>query len=109
MHDGHSVCREDPMMKTHGSGARSIGRMAVTISLSIGLLLGADTSLTAFVTSVAPYAVSIDSQYETFPLLSVGDRVPETSDPTKEYQMIGIPDGLGAHPNPDGTVTIFMN
>ena len=25
------------------------------------------------------------------------------------FQMIGIPDGLGAHRNKDGTATVFMN
>ena len=35
--------------------------------------------------------------------------MPETSDPTKQYQMVGIPDGLGAHGNPNGTTTVFMN
>ena len=27
----------------------------------------------------------------------------------QEYRMVGIPDGLGAHPNSDGTSTLFMN
>ena len=47
--------------------------------------------------------------YETKPLLSVGDQVPETSNPSKRYQMVGIPDGLGAHKSPGGTITLFMN
>jgi hypothetical protein len=29
--------------------------------------------------------------------------------PGQEYRMVGIPDGLGAHPNGDGTSTLFMN
>ena len=46
---------------------------------------------------IKPYAVGIDGDYYTKRLLSVGDTVPETSNPAKQFQMIGIPDGLGAH------------
>ena len=47
--------------------------------------------------------------YKTKPLLSVGDTVPLTGDPARDYQMVGIPDGTGAHRNSDGTRTILMN
>ncbi len=60
-------------------------------------------------TSIKPYAISLSPDYVAVPLLSVGDRVPVTGDPSREYQMIGIPDGLGAHPNADGTVTVYLN
>ena len=46
---------------------------------------------------IKPYAVGIDGGYYTQRLLSVGDTVPESSNPAKQYQMVGIPDGLGAH------------
>ena len=49
-----------------------------------------------FVTSAKPYTVPVGSEYQIRPILSVGDQVPETSDPSKRYQMVGIPDGLGA-------------
>ena len=81
---------------------------AVTVAMAAALIVAAGASLGAF-TSIKPYAIGIDLGYETVPLLSVGDVVPETSDPSKDYQMIGIPDGLGAHPNGDGTFTLFMN
>jgi hypothetical protein len=29
--------------------------------------------------------------------------------PGQQYRMVGIPDGLGAHPNGDGTGTLYMN
>ena len=60
-------------------------------------------------TTVKKYAVGIAGGYETVRLLSVGDTVPETSNAAKQFQMVGIPDGLGAHENPNGTVTVFMN
>ncbi|HXG49391.1 MAG TPA: esterase-like activity of phytase family protein [Methylomirabilota bacterium] len=60
-------------------------------------------------TSIAPYALPVGQDYSLLPLLSVGDRVPRTTDPNQVFQMIGIPDGLGAHANQDGTTTVFMN
>ncbi len=41
-----------------------------------------------FQTSVKPYAIGL-AGYETEPLLSVGDTVPETSDRDKRNQMVG--------------------
>ena len=64
---------------------------------------------TGFCTSVAPYAVPVGPDYSIVPLLSVGDRVPRSSDTNQLFQMIGIPDGLGAHANKDGTISVFMN
>jgi Bacterial protein of unknown function (DUF839) len=60
-------------------------------------------------TSVKPYVVAVGSEYTVTPLFSVNDRVPESSNPSLRYRMVGIPDGLGAHPNGDGTSTLFMN
>jgi hypothetical protein len=60
-------------------------------------------------TSIAPYTVPVGSDYTIVPLLSTGDRLPRTSNPSQQYQMIGIPDGLGAHANADGTMTLYMN
>ena len=34
---------------------------------------------------------------------------PETSDPWKQYQMVGIPDGLGAYASGFNRITVFMN
>ena len=61
------------------------------------------------VTAVKPYAVAVSADYVIQPLLSVGERVPNTSDPTKQYQMIGIPDGLGATKGHGNTTILFMN
>ena len=41
--------------------------------------------------------------------MSVGDRLPLTGDEAQLYQMVGTPDGLGAHANDDGTVTLLMS
>jgi len=64
---------------------------------------------TGFTTSIKPYAVSVSAEYILKPIISVGDRVPLTSDPSKLFQMIGIPDGLGAYRIPGGASVIYMN
>ena len=55
--------------------------------------------------SASPYVVGVDPSVSTVSLLTVGD---ETSDGTG-WQMVGIPDGLGAFDNGDGTFTVLMN
>lgn len=60
-------------------------------------------------TSVKPYAEAIGGSYDVQPLLSVGDRVQETTHPNLQYQMIGIPDGLGARAVENGRVVLYMN
>ena len=52
--------------------------------------------------SQSPYLLSSDSHVYTESLLSVGDSV-------GGYKMVGIPDGLGAFDNGDGTFTVLMN
>lgn len=92
---------------------RSLTQSKVAIAvLALGtpaLLASAVHVASGFITSIQPYAVPLVSSYETVPLLSVADRVPRTGHPGEEYQMIGIPDGLGAHRNLDGTVTVYMS
>lgn len=70
---------------------------------------GAASAQTPWYTSVKPYAVAVSADYALQPLLSVGDQVPNTSDPTKVYQMIGIPDGLGATKGHGDTTLLYMN
>jgi hypothetical protein len=55
--------------------------------------------------SSSPYVIAVDPSVSTRSLLTVGD---ETSDGTG-WQMVGIPDGLGAFDNGDGTFTVLMN
>src|ERR687892_302973 len=61
-------------------------------------------------TSVKAYVEPVGGEYEVRALFSVDDRVPLLGGaPGQQYRMVGIPDGLGAHPNGDGTSTLFMN
>jgi RTX calcium-binding nonapeptide repeat (4 copies) len=69
------------------------------------------TDLSSDQFNVSPYLVpmdtnaatpAIDSKVSFTPLLTVGDHV-------GNYAMAGIPDGLGAFDNGDGTFTVLMN
>ncbi|MEQ1851993.1 MAG: alkaline phosphatase PhoX [Chthoniobacteraceae bacterium] len=60
-------------------------------------------------TKIKPYAVAVSADYVLQPLLSVGDQVPNTSDPSKTYQMVGIPDGLGATKGHGNSTILYMN
>jgi Alkaline phosphatase PhoX len=61
-------------------------------------------------TEVKPYVEPVGGEYQVRPLFSVDDKVPLLGGaPGQQYRMVGIPDGLGAHPNGDGTSTLFMN
>ena len=61
-------------------------------------------------TSVKPYVEPVGSEYQVRALFSVDDTVPLLGGAAgQQYRMVGIPDGLGAHPNGDGTSTLFMN
>ena len=54
--------------------------------------------------------VPVGGAYQITPLFSADDKVPLLGGaPGEQYRMVGIPDGLGAHPNGDGTSTLFMN
>jgi Alkaline phosphatase PhoX len=80
-------------------------RLAAVVLLA---LADAEGHAAPFVTSVAPYAVTLSPEYRVLPILSAGDRVPLASDPTRLFQMIGVPDGLGAY-KIGGEVVAFMN
>lgn len=64
---------------------------------------------TAAIAPIDVYADSLTPQYTTVRLISSGDTVPETSDPSRTFQMVGIPDGLGAYRSPGGTRTVLVN
>jgi hypothetical protein len=68
------------------------------------------TAVTVAVAASPPkaYTESRNGSFETTPLLSVGDVVKETSGGGRKYQMIGIPDGLGAVKSGQQTL-LYMN
>jgi hypothetical protein len=69
---------------------------AATVSLSAqSLIQGPSSSETSYLTPTAP-------GWSATSLLTVGDAI-------GGYQMVGIPDGLGAFSNGNGTMTVLAN
>ncbi len=85
------------------------GKLVVLAGAAVAAGIAVAAATGAIDPTVKNYAVGVAGGYETTRIISVGDTVDETSDSSKDYQMVGIPDGLGAHKNPNGTVTVFMN
>jgi Ca2+-binding RTX toxin-like protein len=63
--------------------------------------------------SQTPYLVPAHSGVQIESILSVGDQVGVKEAPAElagqPWRMVGIPDGLGAFDNGDGTMTVLMN
>jgi RTX calcium-binding nonapeptide repeat (4 copies) len=56
--------------------------------------------------SQTPYLVSANSHVYVESLITTGDQAPQAPN---GYTMVGIPDGLGAFDNGNGTFTVLMN
>jgi hypothetical protein len=59
--------------------------------------------------SQSPYLLGTQPGVVTKSILTVGDAVNFKADGVTPYRMVGIPDGLGAFDNGDGTFTLLMN
>jgi hypothetical protein len=59
--------------------------------------------------SQSPYLLPSATGIVTKSILTVGDSVNLKPDGVTPYRMVGIPDGLGAFDNGDGTFTVLMN
>jgi hypothetical protein len=59
--------------------------------------------------SQSPYIVRSQPGVVTKAIFTVGDSVNMKPDGVTPYRMVGIPDGLGAFDNGDGTFTLLMN
>jgi secreted PhoX family phosphatase len=59
--------------------------------------------------SATPYMVNVPASVDVISLITVGDSVNEKPGATVPYRMVGIPDGMGAFDNGDGTFTVLMN
>lgn len=81
--------------------------LAVAVSTAMGsatvfAATGPSSSQTPYLNSVAP-GVEFTS------ILTVGDVAKKKHKGNETYRMVGIPDGLGAYDNGDGTITVLMN
>jgi Ca2+-binding RTX toxin-like protein len=59
--------------------------------------------------SQTPYLVPTYPGVQITSIMTVGDSVNLKPDGVTPYRMVGIPDGLGAYDNNDGTFTLLMN
>src|SRR6185295_10676756 len=98
---------EDSSMRT--------GRTCVLVASAAAfaaMTLGAASAETTIVgnqgpsSSATPYLVPVAP---TVSILTVGDSVNPKLDGVTPYKMVGIPDGLGAFDNGDGTFQLSMN
>ncbi len=59
--------------------------------------------------SDVPYMLPNGPDVQTISLLTVGDSVNLKPDGVTPYRLVGVPDGMGAYDNGDGTFTILLN
>jgi hypothetical protein len=86
---------------------RRLAAPALLVAAALGGLACANEN-TGPSSSEAPYVVRTMKGVVTTAILTVGDSVNDKPDGTP-YRMVGIPDGLGAFDNGDGTFTVLMN
>ncbi|MFN8046635.1 MAG: hypothetical protein U0Q08_11410 [Dermatophilaceae bacterium] len=88
-------------MKSSRAFLALVGAAALTAT-AMTTATAADNASTGPSTTTAPYVLPAAAGVTTTSVLTVGDRV-------GDYTMAGIPDGLGAWDNGDGTFTVLMN
>jgi len=86
-------------------------RMHLNLLLGAALLPSASVSSagTGPSSSQTPYILPVEPGVEFTSILTVGDAVKKSHKGNELYHMVGIPDGLGAFDNGDGTLTVLMN
>ncbi|CAN1533563.1 hypothetical protein MCETALH18_01527 [Methylophilaceae bacterium] len=72
--------------------------MKLLINVLFTTLLYAQASMATPV-----YITPVDKDWQVQPILTVGESA------ANGYAMVGVPDGLGAYANPDGSMTLLMN
>jgi hypothetical protein len=79
---------------------RSLGMGVLAVAIT-GAVLSAQ-AFTGPSSSASPFVLPAEPGVVTKSILTVGDSI-------DGYRMVGIPDGLGAFDNEDGTFTVLMN
>ena len=83
--------------------------VAISIAGISASLAANPTAITGPSSSDSPYLLGVKSGVVTASVMTVGDSVNFKPDGLTPYRMVGIPDGLGAFDNGDGTFTLAMN
>ena len=80
------------------------------LGLAVALAgLSASAQVTGPSTTTAPYVEPLTTNVTFTSIFTTGDSVNLKPDGVTPYRMAGIPDGLGAFDNNDGTFTLLMN
>jgi secreted PhoX family phosphatase len=87
---------------------RMLALVGVVAGLTAAIAIAAPGTETGPSSSQSPYVVPSQPGIVTKSILTVGDSVNTKPDGTP-YRLVGIPDGLGAFDNGDGTFTVLMN
>src|SRR5262245_11168440 len=86
--------------------SNTIQTAALFAALGIG---SAEAQLQGPSSSQSAYVIPTHTGVTTRSIMTVGDSVNLKPDGITPYRMVGIPDGLGAYDNGDGTFTLVMN
>ncbi|MBA2253475.1 MAG: hypothetical protein H0W13_12365, partial [Nitrospirales bacterium] len=96
-------------MMSHAESVRRLVHVSIRLAVAIvGVFPLGACALTGPSSSQSPYVVPEAPGVVTTSILTVGDSVNNKPDGTA-YRMVGIPDGLGAYSNGNGTFTVLMN
>src|SRR5215813_4541984 len=108
-----STSERDKIMRLRRRGLAVVGGIAATVVAAAGVTggpaLASPGAQTGPSSSQAPYLARSQPGVVTTSILSTGDSVNFKPDGVTPYRMVGIPDGLGAYDNGDGTFTVLMN
>jgi hypothetical protein len=87
------------------------GTVTITLAVADGDTVAgcAKAQVTTVTCSNPAYIVPVAAGVKFKTLLTVGDSVNKKPDGVTPYRMVGIPDGLGAYDNNDGTFSVLMN
>jgi hypothetical protein len=96
-------------MNFTGRKALLAGGALATAAVAAAVAVAAPGAETGPSSSQLPYVVRSQSGVVTKSIFTVGDSVNNKPDGVTPYRMVGIPDGLGAYDNGDGTFTVLMN
>lgn len=88
---------------------KHIRNVLLVAALSCGTSGVLANDITGPSSSQSPYLLRSQPGVVTVSLMTVGDSVNLKPDGMTPYRMVGIPDGLGAYDNGDGTFSVVMN
>lgn len=83
-------------------------QLAVLVAATLAAMAAGAQAATGPSTATAPYQIG-QNGWSITSILTTGDSVNLKPDGVTPYRMAGLPDGLGAFDNGDGTFTVLMN